>query len=106
MLVRSARACRPTAKFARLFWLIAARQLHDHAIDIGLRELALLLRALRAFRCPSRLSLIRARRRAGDAPVVALRLDRLRDLQRVPQSLVLDHCTLIDLGQPVRFWCK
>ena len=58
--VRSAGSCRPTARFARLLWLIALRQLHNHAINIGLRELALLLSARRALAVLSRLATIRA----------------------------------------------
>jgi hypothetical protein len=47
------------------------------------------------------LSLIRARRAAGDAPVIALCLDRLRDLKHMAQPLVFNDRALIDLGQPV-----
>lgn len=72
--VRSDRSCRPTARFARLLRLIALRQLHDHTINIGLCELALLLRATFALVRLDRLATVRARRRARCAPVVALRL--------------------------------
>jgi hypothetical protein len=37
----------------------------------------------------------------ADAPVIALCLNRLRDLKHVAQSLVFDDRGLIDLGQPV-----
>ena len=99
--VRSARSCRPTARFAFLVRLAALSQFRDYAVKVVLREFTLLLRALRAFRWPNRLSLIRARRGAGDAPVVALRLDRLRDLQYVTQAFMFNDRALIDLGQPV-----
>jgi hypothetical protein len=46
-----------------------------------------------------------AQMRAGgclaDAPVIALCLNRLRDLKHVAQSLVFDDRALINLGQPV-----
>jgi hypothetical protein len=99
--VRSGRSCRPTARFAFLVRLVALHHLHDHTVKGVLCEFTLLLRTLRAFRCPNRLSLIRARRGAGDAPVVALRLDRLRDLQYVTQAFMFNDRALIDLGQPV-----
>ncbi|MBR8284305.1 hypothetical protein [Burkholderia vietnamiensis] len=44
---------------------------------------------------------MRSRRRAPDPAAVALRLKRLRQLQRVTQALVVHDCALIDLSQPV-----
>jgi hypothetical protein len=37
----------------------------------------------------------------ADAPVIALGLNRLRDLKHVAQPLVFNDRALIDLGQPV-----
>lgn len=95
--VRSASTGRPTARFAPWLRFIPLCQLHDHTVDVGLRELALFPRARLAFSLTDFDALIRARRGARRAPVVALRLDRLGDLQRVPQPLVLDHRALVDL---------
>ncbi|AOJ90931.1 hypothetical protein WS87_29700 [Burkholderia sp. MSMB0856] len=96
--------CRPTDRFARgLLDLSAFGEIHDHFLDIGLRELTLLLFvrlsgvAIRLGRVAS----MRSRRCLTDSAVVALRLKRLRDLQHVTQTLVFDDGTLIDFGQPV-----
>jgi hypothetical protein len=50
--VRSADSGRPPARFALLFLYlqISLRKLHIHTVNVGLRELALFLRARRAFR--------------------------------------------------------
>jgi hypothetical protein len=49
------------------------RKLHDHRINIGLRELALFLRARFALVSFDRQAPIRARRRARRAPVIGKR---------------------------------
>ncbi|WP_155644368.1 hypothetical protein [Burkholderia territorii] len=80
---------RPTARFARgLFDLSAFGEIHDHFLDIGLRELTLLLFvrlsgvAIRLGRVAS----MRSRRCLTDSAVIALRLKRLRDLQHMTQT--------------------
>jgi hypothetical protein len=68
--------------------------------DVGLSELELFLLARRTTLDFGRSAEMRSGGRLANAPVIALCLDRLRDLEHVAQSLVFDR-SLIDLGQPV-----
>lgn len=77
------------------------RLFQNHTIDIGLRELALLLLARR--------TVLHLRWSAKMSPggclanpaVIALSLDHLRDLKHVTQPLVLNDRALVNFGQPV-----
>ena len=60
--------------------LPALRQFRDHTVDVILSEFALVLRALRAGH--------------EDVPVLALRLDSLRELQYVTQAFVFNDRAL------------
>jgi hypothetical protein len=78
-------------------------KIHDHTLHIRLCELALLLlaRLTHIPIGPGRVAPVRSGRGFTDPTVVALRLNRLRDLQHVTQTLVLDDRALIDFGQPI-----
>ncbi len=93
--------CRPTARFAWLLRLPLLRLFQNHTIDIGLRELALLLLAWRAALNPRCDAQVGSRRRFADPAVIALSLDHLRDLKHVTQPLMLNNRALVNFGQPV-----
>ncbi|KVZ40646.1 hypothetical protein WL16_29775 [Burkholderia ubonensis] len=78
-------------------------QIHNRLFDVGLRELSLLLLTwLRLVSVgPGRVASMRPRGRFPYPTVVALRLDRLCNLQHVAQAFVFDDRALIDLGQSV-----
>ncbi|KVC71782.1 hypothetical protein [Burkholderia ubonensis] len=65
-------------------------QIHDHLLDVGLRELAWFLRTRPTFRLADLETLIRSGWRSGSTSVVALRQGRFNLLQRVTQAFVLD----------------
>lgn len=77
------------------------RLFQNHPIDIGLRELALLLLAWRAALNPGCNAEVGSRRRFSDPTVIALSLDHLRDLKHVTQPLVLNDRALVNFSQPV-----
>ena len=62
----------------------------DDAVQVRLAEFALLAGAALTHLWQHRLTLVGARGRPGDAPVVALQLHLLRDLQHVSEPLVID----------------
>ncbi|KUY95470.1 hypothetical protein WS50_29295 [Burkholderia territorii] len=78
-------------------------QIDDHMLDVGLRDLALLLLTRLGLVSvgPRRVATMRSRRRFTDSAVIALRLKRLRDLQHMAQTLVLNDGTLIDFSQTI-----
>jgi hypothetical protein len=69
--------------------------------NIGGIEFALRFLARRGFQLHGCFSAVGAGRRSAAAPVIALLLDQLRDLQHMPEPLVLDDGALIDARDPV-----
>ncbi|NPT70940.1 hypothetical protein GS910_43165 [Paraburkholderia sp. RL16-012-BIC-B] len=83
-----------------LLHLSTLGKIHDRMLDIGLREFALFLLARRtalALRWSAKMSPGRC---LANPAVIALGLNRLRDLKHMAQSLVLNDRALIDFGQP------
>ncbi|MBJ9896456.1 hypothetical protein I7821_10825, partial [Burkholderia cenocepacia] len=78
--------------------LFALSNIHNHLLDIGLRELTLLL--FTRLRCVAirlgRVTSMRSRWSLTNPAVIALCLKGLRDLQHVTQTLVFDNGGLID----------
>ncbi|KWK77587.1 hypothetical protein WM15_27900, partial [Burkholderia ubonensis] len=77
-----------------LLCLSALSQIHNHLFDVSLSKLTLLLLARLRFVAigPGRVAPICSGWSFTDSAVIALRLDRLRDLQHVTQALVIDDC--------------
>jgi hypothetical protein len=75
--------------------------LRTSAATLGELALLLLARLAHIPIGPGRVAPVRPGRGLTDPAVVALRLNRLRDLHHVTQALVLDERTLINFGQPI-----